>query len=131
MLLADLDTPAGNNFESIDRAVSSSFVETASFGDVSAITDHNQYNITRNGAGAGSRQWYDSNVDAGSTGTERALTLNILDGMFRSVWERGGQPKVILTGYDTIEKIQQLLQPQQETPLSDKDGSFSRRLRLL
>ena len=65
MLLADLDTPAGNNFESIDRAVSSSFVETASFGDVSAITDHNQYNITRNGAGAGSRQWYDSNVDAG------------------------------------------------------------------
>jgi hypothetical protein len=113
MLLADLDTPAGNNFESIDRAVSSSFVETASFGDVSAITDHNQYNITRNGAGAGSRQWYDSNVDAGSTGTERALTLNILDGMFRSVWERGGQPKVILTGYDTLEKIQQLLQPQQ------------------
>ena len=113
MLLADLDTPAGNNFESIDRAVSSSFVETASFGDVSAITDHNQYNITRDGASAGSRQWYDSNVDAGSTGTERALTLNILDGMFRSVWERGGQPKVILTGYDTLEKIQQLLQPQQ------------------
>ena len=33
--------------------------------------------------------------------------------MFRSIWERGGQPKVILTGYDTLEKIQQLLQPQQ------------------
>ena len=113
MLLADLDTPAGNDFESLDRALSSSFFETASFGDVSAITDHNQYNITRDGASAGSRQWYDSNVDAGSTGTERALTLNILDGMFRSVWERGGQPKVILTGYDTLEKIQQLLQPQQ------------------
>ena len=43
----------------------------------------------------------------------RPLTLNVLDGMFRSVWERGGQPKAILTGYDTVEKIQQLLQPQQ------------------
>ena len=33
--------------------------------------------------------------------------------MFKSVWEAGGQPKVILTGYDTLETIQQLLQPQQ------------------
>ena len=33
--------------------------------------------------------------------------------MFRTIWEKGGQPKVILTGYDTLEKIQQLLQPQQ------------------
>jgi len=111
MLLQDLDTPAGNNYESLDRCLSSAFVETASFGDVSAITDHNQYNITRSTGSA--RQWYDSNVDAGSTGTERALSLNVMDGMFRSVWERGGQPKVILTGYDTLEKVQQLLQPQQ------------------
>ena len=111
MLLQDLDTPAGNNYESLDRCLSSSFVELASFGDVSAITDHNQYNITR--ATGSTRQWYDANVDAGSTGTERALSLNVMDGMFRQVWERGGQPKVILTGYDTLEKIQQLLQPQQ------------------
>ena len=114
MLLQDVDTPAGNDFESLDRVTSSSFVETASFGDVSAITDHNIYNLTRNGAGAGSQQWYDAQVDAGANnGTDRALTLNILDGMFRQVWEAGGQPKVILTGYDTLETIQQLLQPQQ------------------
>ena len=115
MLLRDVNTVAGNSFESIDRATSSAFVETASdFVDV--ISDHNQYNLTR--STAGTRQWYDSNVDAG-TGTGggsvnlRPLTLNVLDGMFRSVWERGGQPKAILTGYDTVEKIQQLLQPQQ------------------
>lgn len=113
MLLKDIDfrDTTLNDFESIDRCLSSSFVETTSFGDVSAAGDHDQYNIDRN---AGSTaQWYDANVDAGSSGAERALSLNIMDGMFRSVWERGGQPKVILTGYDTLEKIQQLLQPQQ------------------
>ena len=111
MLLRDVDTVASNNFESIDRATSSSFTEPASFGDISNLTDHNMYSITRNSTGANS--WFDANVDAGATGTERPLTLNVLDGMFRKVWERGGQPKVMLTGYDTIEKIQQLLQPQQ------------------
>ena len=110
MLLRDVDTVAGNNLESI-IATSSSFTEPASFGDISALTDHNMYSITRNSTGA--NDWFDANVDAGTGGTERPLTLNVLDGMFRQVWERGGQPKVILTGYDTIEKIQQLLQPQQ------------------
>ena len=110
MLLEDVDTPAANGFESIDRATSSAFVETAS-SFVSAITDHNQYSITR--STGSTRQWYDSNVDAGTAAANRSLTLNIIDGMFRSIWERGGQPKVILTGYDTLEKMQALLQPQQ------------------
>ncbi len=103
---------AGNNFESIDRATSSSFAETTLFDEIDNASAHNMYSITR--APAATRSWFDANVDVGPTnGTERPLTLNVLDGMFRSVWERGGQPKVILTGYDTIEKIQQLLQPQQ------------------
>jgi len=110
MLLQDVDTVAGNDFESIDRALSSAFVETAS-SFVDTIADHNMYSITR--STGSTRQWYDANVDAGASGAQRPLTLNILDGMFRSVWERGGQPKVILTGYDTLEKIQALLQPQQ------------------
>lgn len=112
MLLEDVDVVAGNNFESLDRCLSNSNVESAT-NFVTAESDHNQYNLTRAGATAGSAQWYDANVDAGATGTARALSLNILDGMFRSVWEKGGQPKVILTGYDTLEKVQQLLQPQQ------------------
>ena len=110
MLLQDVDTVAGNDFESIDRALSSAFVETAS-SFVDNIADHNQYSITR--STGSTRQWYDANVDAGASGAQRPLTLNILDGMFRQIWERGGQPKVILTGYDTLEKIQALLQPQQ------------------
>jgi hypothetical protein len=115
MLLRDVNIVAGNNFESIDRATSSSFIEKTGMDDIDAITVHNQYSLTRNSSGGSAREWYDANVDAGanSSSNERPLTLNILDGMFRSVWERGGQPKVILTGYDTVEKIQQLLQPQQ------------------
>lgn len=112
MLLRDVDTVAHNNFESLDRAMSSSFDEVATGANaaVDNATDHNQYTIPRT-AGA-TRQWYDANVDADNA-ANRSLSLNILDGMFRQVWERGGQPKIILTGYDTIEKIQQLLQPQQ------------------
>jgi hypothetical protein len=114
MLLDDVGDREGtlNNFESIDRCISATNIEKTAFADISA-GDHKQYNIDRADDGA-SQSWYDANVDAGANnGTERALTLNILDGMFRSIWERGGQPKVILTGYDTLEKIQQLLQPQQ------------------
>jgi hypothetical protein len=118
MLLTELGTGtggggvAGNKFESIDRATSSSFTEGTAITEVAALSDHNMYSITRNSTTA--NDWFDANVDAGTgAGVERPLTLNILDGMFRQVWERGGQPKVILTGYDTIEKIQQLLQPQQ------------------
>jgi len=110
MLLADVNDLAGNDYQSLDRALSSSFVETNStFVDL--ISDHDQYNITRTNVGVTGQQWYDANVDASATA--RALSLNIIDGMFRSIWEKGGQPKVILTGYDTLEKIQQLLQPQQ------------------
>ena len=113
MLLSDVSNRSTtlNDFESLDRCLSATNIETTSFSDVAA-GDHKQYNIDRADDGS-SQSWYDSNVDAGTTSAQRPLTLNILDGMFRSVWERGGQPKVILTGYDTLEKIQQLLQPQQ------------------
>tara|TARA_R100000152_G_C6774765_1_gene202729 strand:- start:1225 stop:2373 length:1149 start_codon:yes stop_codon:yes gene_type:complete len=110
MLLTDVDTVSGNNFNSLDRITSSAFVETAT-NFVSDATDHDIYNLTR--AAGTATNWYDGNVDAGAAGADRPLTLNILDGMFKSVWEDGGQPKVILTGYDTLETIQQLLQPQQ------------------
>ena len=41
------------------------------------------------------------------------LSLDLLDTMFQQMWERGGNPKVILTGYDTLMRLQQLLQAQQ------------------
>jgi hypothetical protein len=53
-------------------------------------------------------------VNASSgTPTDRTLSLDLLDEMFQKMWIRGGNPKVMLTGYDTLMRIQQLLQSQQ------------------
>tara|TARA_X000001388_G_scaffold48068_1_gene34432 strand:+ start:152 stop:625 length:474 start_codon:yes stop_codon:yes gene_type:complete len=41
------------------------------------------------------------------------MSLDHLDEMFQKLWIRGGNPKVVLTGYDTLMRLQQLLQSQQ------------------
>tara|TARA_R100000742_G_C4279572_1_gene104555 strand:- start:3843 stop:5222 length:1380 start_codon:yes stop_codon:yes gene_type:complete len=58
----------------------------------------------------------DAQVDYGSgyaSGDARPLTLTILNSMLRSLRENGGSPKVILTGYDTIQHLGDLLQSQE------------------
>ena len=45
--------------------------------------------------------------------TDRVLSLDHIDDLFQKIWVRGGNPKVILTHYDTLMRIQQLLQSQQ------------------
>ena len=58
----------------------------------------------------------DAQVDFGSgyaSGDARPLTLTILNSMLRSLRENGGSPKVILTGYDTIQHLGDLLQSQE------------------
>ena len=118
MLCTDVDTPAGNNFESLDRvtaAYSNSATTTTGLvnghDNLSADTDLDIYSISRAGA-----SWSNAEVsnNAGSnTSTDRVLTLDLMDEMFQKLWIRGGNPKVILTGYDTLMRIQQLLQSQQ------------------
>ena len=110
MLLVDVDTTAGNNLESLDRLTSDPDKMTASTGHVSALTDHDIYSITRDG----SADFHSAEVDvSSSSSTNRNLSLNQLDGLFQQLWTRGGNPKVILTGYDTLMRVQQLLQSQQ------------------
>ena len=118
MLLTDVDTPAGNNFESLDRitaAFDSSTTSTTGMvnthGDLSADTDLDIYSIDRS-ANSWSNAELSTNV-VSNTVTNRVLSLDILDGLFQQLWERGGNPKVILTGYDTLMRLQQLLQSQQ------------------
>ena len=43
----------------------------------------------------------------------RVLTLSLLNDMIRRIRQNGGNPKVIITGYDTIQKISDLLQAQE------------------
>ena len=110
MMLEDVDTPAGNDFESLDRLASDPDKMTTGTGHVSATTDHDMYSITRDGSAA----FHSAEVDvSASSATNRNLSLNQMDGLFQQLWTRGGNPKVMLTGYDTLMRIQQLLQSQQ------------------
>ncbi len=58
----------------------------------------------------------DAEVDYGDSygsNDARPLTLTILNAMLRRIRENGGSPKVILTGYDTIQHLGDLLQSQE------------------
>jgi len=58
----------------------------------------------------------DAEVDFGSAygaGDVRSLTLTLLNNMIRNLRIAGGSPKVILTGYDTIQAVADLLQSQE------------------
>ena len=109
MLLEDVDTPVGNDFESLDRLTSDPDKMTTGTGHVSATTDHDIYSITRDG----SADFHSAEVDVDSSSANRNLSLNQMDGLFQQLWTRGGNPKVMLTGYDTLMRVQQLLQSQQ------------------
>ena len=118
MLCTDVDTPAGNNFESLDRvtaAYSNSATTTTGLvnghDNLSADTDLDIYSIDRSANSWSNAEM--SNNAVSNTSTDRVLTLDLMDEMFQKLWIRGGNPKVILTGYDTLMRIQQLLQSQQ------------------
>tara|TARA_R100000458_G_scaffold45737_1_gene44042 strand:+ start:209 stop:1627 length:1419 start_codon:yes stop_codon:yes gene_type:complete len=58
--------------------------------------------------------YLDSYVDFGTSyASTRPLTLTILNKALRNIREAGGSPKVILTGYDTIQHLGDLLQSQE------------------
>jgi hypothetical protein len=109
MMTGDVDTTAGNDFESLDRVTSTPDVMNGA-GWRDAATDRDMYSITRDG----SADFHNAEVSCSADGTAtRALSLDHLDTIFQQVWTRGGNPKVMLTGYDTLMNIQQLLQSQQ------------------
>ena len=118
MLLTDVDTPAGNNIESLDRitAAFSDLATTTSglrgaHSNLSADSDLDIYSIDRS-ANSWSNAECSNNVVT-DTATNRTLSLDHFDDLFKRLWERGGNPKVMLTGYDTLMRLQQLLQSQQ------------------
>ena len=58
----------------------------------------------------------DATVDFGASyasASQRSLTLTLLNNMIQNLRVAGGSPKVILTGYDTIQAIADLLQSQE------------------
>ena len=107
MLLADCNDPALNNFESLDRVTASDSAMNTSV-HVDTAGDLDIYSIDRS-----ANSWSDAEVNCDSSGNDRTLSLDQLDTLFQQIWERGGNPKVMLTGYDTLMRLQQLLQSQQ------------------
>ncbi len=63
----------------------------------------------------GVNDFMSAEVDFGTnySGGARVLTLTILNDMLRRIRVNGGNPKVILTGYDTIQHLSDLLQSQE------------------
>jgi hypothetical protein len=120
MLCEDTTTVAGNDFESLDRVTvgsiegSGTTADTMNFsagdaGRYGEVGDEDMYSIDRS-----ANSWAEAEVStSGTKGTNRNLSLDHLDSLFQKVWTRGGNPKVILTGYDTLMRLQQLLQSQQ------------------
>ena len=106
MLTTDVTTAAGNDIESLDRVTTGNNQMTS--GTHYNTNDEDIYSITR-----GSNTWAFAEDNADSSSVNRTLTLDHLDDLFQKIWVRGGNPKVMLTGYDTLMRIQQLLQSQQ------------------
>jgi hypothetical protein len=108
MLLVDTDSPVGNNFESLDRITASDSTMGQDTNWVTAAADLDIYSIDRS-----ANSWSDAETNLGTAGADRVLSLDQIDDLFQKIWVRGGNPKVMLTGYDTLMRLQQLLQSQQ------------------
>ena len=114
MLTADCSIVAGNDFESLDRITgndggASGGLTSLETGGAAAhhcgATDLDIYSISRN-----ANSWSNAEVNCGSdqdAANRRTLSLDHLDTLFQQIWVRGGNPKVILTGYDTLMRLQQ------------------------
>lgn len=96
MLLADVDTVAGNNIESIDRVCSSQSEESGCL----TAGDADIYGFDRSASTA-----YDAYVSHNS-GTDRAFSESMVTTMIDTIDENCGErPNVIITGFDTAARL--------------------------
>ncbi len=120
-LNTDNDTLASSNIESIDRII-------GSYAEINAGpqggNDLDIHGLDRDGGAS----WADAYVSHGSQ-TDRTLTLSLLDAVLTNIrpyWDssKGNSNKVMTTGNDTLERMQQLLVAQQRftAPVSAKVG---------
>jgi hypothetical protein len=106
-LLADAETPAGNNLESLDRVTTTDAYCNPTGGPLSARTDGDMYNLTKQTEAA----WMDAGHTDHNDGGDRPLTTAMLDNMIEGVMTNGANyaDLILLTGHDTYMNIQQLL----------------------
>lgn len=118
MVLQDLTTTAGkglgdSNLNNPDQMITSLYKMISTYVESNAVSNYANklelYGQTRASSGT---EYLESYVDSNS-GTDRNLTVNLLNTALRNLMARGGDPKVILTGYDTIQTLGELLQAQE------------------
>lgn len=98
MLLTDVDTTAGNNFESLDRVCSNN--SEASDGSIGLNSnDADIYGLDRDTSSD-----YDAVVDHNS-GTDRTFKLELLRSLLADLEEAGARTNILLTGSDTKWRI--------------------------
>ena len=107
MLLADSETAAGNNLESLDRVTISHACNGAMNN---AATDADLWDITDGGIDRSGSAWSDPQVVHNSD-TPRALKLEYLDTIIQGALENGVNYSslILLTGYDTYQDLKQLM----------------------
>ena len=122
----------GRNYTSLMKVVSSSaellemadstmFSHTDNQGDDATLRDqlvklYGKTDRQLTDASTSTASFLDAQVDFGTdytSGSARVLTLTILNDMITRLREAGGAPKVILTGYDTIQHLGDLFQAQE------------------
>ena len=118
MILQDLTAVAGTGIDAhatkADNSLMSLYKIVATYAETNALgtyttNKNNLYGVARASSGT---DYLEAYVDSNS-GTERNLTVALLNTAIRNLMARGGEPKVILTGYDTIQTLGELLQAQE------------------
>jgi len=115
MVLTDLSSTGldASSYTTEGNSLTSLYSIISTHAEMNALSNYaNKLTIfgeTRAGTGT---EYLDAYVDSNS-GTARNLTVNMLNTALRNLMARGGQPKVFLTGYDTIQTLGELLQAQE------------------
>tara|TARA_R110002012_G_scaffold43414_1_gene117366 strand:- start:7865 stop:9214 length:1350 start_codon:yes stop_codon:yes gene_type:complete len=110
----------------MDRGYTSLYKIITSTAEITELADNSGGNLVDAATDASISHIYGSNRDSGSfldsqisfgagyTSAEaRQMTLTVINNMIRDLRVAGGSPKVILTGYDTLQTLSDLLQAQE------------------
>ena len=117
MVLQDLTAVAGTGIGSStgteDNALTSLYKIVSTYAEMNAVAAAatNKLKIYGQVRASSGTDYLEAYVD--STGSDRALTVNLLNTALRNLNARGGNPQVILTGYDVIQDLGELLQSQE------------------
>jgi len=119
MVLLDLTSTAGEGLAASgfteaerERNLTSLYQIVSNYAELNASSVANGLDLFGATRASSSADHLESYVDL-NNGTDRALTVNLLNTALRQLMARGGDPKVILTGYDTIQTLGELLQAQE------------------